>query len=322
MMLGGFVRLVPAACIAGGIAARHEPGGIAAGMCVVALKATTHIDVSVFGPLKTFFNHETNQFMRTNPNKKISRYNTGTLIRNAWIRAATPANALGGLRGSGIYPLNSNALPDSIFAISDITLGRQNPGETREPDEAERGTSTTLPQTSSTLDLQPELVNGRENITVAGQNERTPPNPIPTPFDRVFPRLLIDPDDLEDISVVDIGDDTLAQFLDSIVEKETPSKILTQASPIPQIPLTMAKRVKQSADILNSSEKIKEKRNIAEWKKNLEKTKLNKRNKTDPTKGKGKLEKKIKEPKIKNKTKKLKYENQKIYIILVKKMMA
>lgn len=202
--------------------------------------------------------------MRTNPNKKISRYNTGTLIRNAWIRAATPANALGGLRGSGIYPLNSNALPDSIFAISDITLGRQNPGETREPDEAERGTSTTLPQTSSTLDLQPELVNGRENITVAGQNERTPPNPIPTPFDRVFPRLLIDPDDLEDISVVDIGDDTLAQFLDSIVEKETPSKILTQATPIPQIPLTMAKRVKQSADILNSSEKIKEKRNIAE----------------------------------------------------------
>ncbi|XP_075987372.1 uncharacterized protein LOC142983994 [Anticarsia gemmatalis] len=33
MMLDGFVRLVPAARIAGGIAARHEPGGIAAGMC-------------------------------------------------------------------------------------------------------------------------------------------------------------------------------------------------------------------------------------------------------------------------------------------------
>jgi hypothetical protein len=39
MMLDGFVRLVPAARIAGGIAARHEPGGIAAGMCVVVLRS-------------------------------------------------------------------------------------------------------------------------------------------------------------------------------------------------------------------------------------------------------------------------------------------
>lgn len=45
MMLGGFVRLVPAACIAGGIAARHEPGGIAAGMCVVAFTLALKIQV-------------------------------------------------------------------------------------------------------------------------------------------------------------------------------------------------------------------------------------------------------------------------------------
>ncbi|KAG5894395.1 hypothetical protein JTB14_031859 [Gonioctena quinquepunctata] len=35
----------------------------------------------------------------------------------------TPANAINGFRGSGIYPVNPNALSDAEFAISDIALG-------------------------------------------------------------------------------------------------------------------------------------------------------------------------------------------------------
>ncbi|KAG5888934.1 hypothetical protein JTB14_006302 [Gonioctena quinquepunctata] len=35
----------------------------------------------------------------------------------------TPANAISGFRGSGIYPVNPNALSDAEFAISDIALG-------------------------------------------------------------------------------------------------------------------------------------------------------------------------------------------------------
>lgn len=65
--------------------------------------ALQSLDRSVFGPFKTYFNQETNQFMRLNPNKKISRYNAGKLICNAWIRAAARANALAGFRGSERY---------------------------------------------------------------------------------------------------------------------------------------------------------------------------------------------------------------------------
>lgn len=79
------------------------------------------LDRSVLRPFKTYFNHETNQFMRLNPNKKSSRYSAGRLIHNAWIRAATTANALGGFRGSGVYPVGPNALPDTTFLISDCT---------------------------------------------------------------------------------------------------------------------------------------------------------------------------------------------------------
>lgn len=54
--------------------------------------------------------------------KKLNRYNAGQLIAKAWIRATTPANAISGFRGSGIYPVNPNALSDAEFAISDIAL--------------------------------------------------------------------------------------------------------------------------------------------------------------------------------------------------------
>lgn len=55
--------------------------------------------------------------------KKLNRYNSGQLIARAWIRAMTPVNAISGFRGSGIYPVNPNALSDAEFVISDIALG-------------------------------------------------------------------------------------------------------------------------------------------------------------------------------------------------------
>ena len=115
------------------------------------------LDRAVFGPFKTYFNHETNQFMRLNPNKKISRYNAGRLIHNAWIRAATPANALGGFRGSGIYPVDPNALPDTTFLISDMALGSENPDTSRALDQVVGRMSTNRLQTSYSLDSHPRL---------------------------------------------------------------------------------------------------------------------------------------------------------------------
>lgn len=281
------------------------------------------LDRSVFGPLKTYFNQETNQFMRLNPNKKISRYNAGKLIRNAWIRAATPANALAGFRGSGIYPVDRNALPDTTFLISDTALDSENPGTSRAPHQVDR-TSTTQAQTSYSLDRQPELVNvsesivsrepieqrtetslpqtsasvvcrieldnQKENISEHEQN-KTPPNLMQIRIDRESPSLLIDSEILEGISIFDIGDSTIAEILGSDIEPETPSKILIEASPIPKISLTMSKRAKQSADILNSKENIKQKKDVAERKEKQIKTKLDKKNKTETTKEKRELKK-------------------------------
>lgn len=102
---------------------------------------------------------------------------------------------------------------------------------------------------------------------------------------------MIDSEILEGISIFDIGDSTIAEILGSDIEPETPSKILIEASPIPKISLTMSKRAKQSADILNSKENIKQKKDVAERKEKQIKTKLDKKNKTETTKEKRELKK-------------------------------
>lgn len=73
------------------------------------------LERAVFKPFKTFFTAETNLHTRTNPQKRINRQQSGKLIGRAWIRATTPANAIAGFRGSGIYPLNYNAIPENEF---------------------------------------------------------------------------------------------------------------------------------------------------------------------------------------------------------------
>ena len=107
-----------------------------------------------------------------------------------------------------------------------------------------------LPQISDSALCQLKLNNPRENISEHEQN-KAPPNPIRTPIDRESSSLLLYSEILEDISLVDIGDFTIAEILGNDVEPETSSKILIDSSPIPKIPLTMAMRTKPSADILN-----------------------------------------------------------------------
>lgn len=161
------------------------------------------LDRAVFKPFKTFFTAETNLHMRLNPQKRINRQQSGKLIGKAWIRATTPANAISGFRGSGIYPINYNAIPDNEFYNGNVT----------------NNTPVEVPSTSNA-----------------------------TPDIRTSPSLL------DNVLIADHSSVTAS------TEKKTPSKLLHESLPIPTLPTRFAKRSKQGAEVLNTNEKIMEKK--------------------------------------------------------------
>lgn len=87
------------------------------------------------------------------------------------------------------------------------------------------------------------------------------------------------------------------------LQKETPSKFLHQSSPIPKIPLSMSKRAKQSAEILNSNDKIIEKKNRTEKVKRTSIMKQTEETKNKPVGSKEKITKKRGRPQKNKKSK-------------------
>ena len=84
-------------------------------------QALQPLDRSFFQPFKTFYKKETMAWVQHNK-KSIKKVHAGTLIGNAWIKSATAENAINGFRATGIFPLNSDAIPEHFFSISNSSV--------------------------------------------------------------------------------------------------------------------------------------------------------------------------------------------------------
>lgn len=79
------------------------------------------LDRGVFGPFKKFYNNECDQWMRSNPGKRLTVYNIPSLVKEAVLNAMTPKNITAGFRCTGIWPLNRNIFTDDEFEPSSVT---------------------------------------------------------------------------------------------------------------------------------------------------------------------------------------------------------
>lgn len=82
------------------------------------------LDVSVYGPIKKFFEIEINAFQKEYPGRVINQFDVAKLFSAAYLKGATPANAISGFRSSGIYPFNRHAISDEHFAPSEVYESR------------------------------------------------------------------------------------------------------------------------------------------------------------------------------------------------------
>ena len=79
------------------------------------------LDVSIFGPFKSFMRSLQKDFHLTNPNRLLTEHHLPELASKAWVKACTPANVLSGFAATGIWPVDRNIFPDDAFAGAEVT---------------------------------------------------------------------------------------------------------------------------------------------------------------------------------------------------------
>lgn len=132
--------------------------------CTQALQP---LDKFFFGPLKIYWNQEAKTWMLNNLSRNFSRYQVGKILGKAWMRAATAANAISGFKGTGIYPLDENAIPDHFFAIADKATGNADQNNVFREEINENSNKISLPppdrQSGDSTYLDHELLNQDQN---------------------------------------------------------------------------------------------------------------------------------------------------------------
>ena len=79
------------------------------------------LDISVYGPLKRFFNDASNSWQLNNPGKTLTIYNMAELFNASFGRAMTVNNITSGFRKPGISPFDRHAFSDDDFLGSYVT---------------------------------------------------------------------------------------------------------------------------------------------------------------------------------------------------------
>lgn len=79
------------------------------------------LDVSVYGPFGKYFQLSIDRWQKAHPSQHVSFFDIGEIFSEAYLKAATPANAISGFRKTGILDCNKDVFTDLDFMPSQVT---------------------------------------------------------------------------------------------------------------------------------------------------------------------------------------------------------
>lgn len=88
---------------------------------------TQPLDVSIYGPLKAYYNEAVDNWLLAHPGIPLTIYQVAECFGKALPKAVTPSNIIAGFKKSGIFPLNKDVFTDSDFLTSSVTDRSQSP---------------------------------------------------------------------------------------------------------------------------------------------------------------------------------------------------
>ena len=120
------------------------------------------LDVSVFGPFKTYVNQASDNWMRQKENagKSMTIHVVPKIVSYAFPKAMTPSNIMSGFKATGIYPFDKNIFQPEHFLSAYST--------DRPLEEAVAGTSSTLScaEIEETNSTKPNQIISKERVDV------------------------------------------------------------------------------------------------------------------------------------------------------------
>ena len=81
---------------------------------------TQPLDVGIFGPFKSMYNKECQDYMKHNPGLSITKYKVAKLTAKPYARAVSAENLASAFRKTGIFPYNSKAITETQVAPATI----------------------------------------------------------------------------------------------------------------------------------------------------------------------------------------------------------
>ena len=75
------------------------------------------LGISVYGPLKKFFNSASDTWLKNNPGKTMIIYDIPGIVKLSLPKAATEENITGALKAAGIAQFNRDIFKEEDFAI-------------------------------------------------------------------------------------------------------------------------------------------------------------------------------------------------------------
>lgn len=79
------------------------------------------LDVSVFGPFKTYYNSALDSWMMTNPGIPVTLFQIAECVGHAFDKSMTPNNIKAGFKKCGIVPFDRHVFGDDDFLMSSVT---------------------------------------------------------------------------------------------------------------------------------------------------------------------------------------------------------
>ncbi|XP_053372948.1 uncharacterized protein LOC123560642 [Mercenaria mercenaria] len=81
---------------------------------------TQPLDVGVFGPFKSMYYSECQNFMKRNPGMNVTKYQIASLTSKPYLKALSAENLISAFRRTGIHPFDRQAIVDSQISPSTI----------------------------------------------------------------------------------------------------------------------------------------------------------------------------------------------------------